>query len=63
MAKLHKAKTKLEKQFKQTSGKLRNEKFLANAPEEIIAKEKDKLIEFQSKLDKIAETMTRLEGI
>ncbi|MEN8140481.1 MAG: valine--tRNA ligase [Thermodesulfobacteriota bacterium] len=60
MAKLKKARQKLEKQEKQTSGKLKNEKFLANAPADVVAKEQEKLAEFKGKLEKIAETMARL---
>ena len=63
LAKLEKNKLKLEKQFKQTSSKLKNEKFLANAPDAVITKEKGKLAEFTLGLDKIAENSKRLEKL
>ena len=63
LAKLAKAKKKLEKQQKQTTGKLSNEKFLANAPDDVVAKEKEKLAEFEGKLTKIAETISRLQEL
>ncbi len=63
LAKLAKSKLKIEKQFKQTSGKLKNEKFLANAPDDIVAKEKGKLEEFTLGLAKIAESCARLEKL
>jgi valyl-tRNA synthetase len=63
LAKLAKSKLKLEKQFKQTSGKLKNEKFLANAPDAVITKEKNKLAEFTTGLAKIAESVERLEKL
>ncbi|MDA3785576.1 MAG: valine--tRNA ligase [Deltaproteobacteria bacterium] len=60
VAKLTRNKEKLEKQANQTRGKLSNEKFLANAPDEIIAKENAKLAEFSLQLTKIDEAVTRL---
>jgi valyl-tRNA synthetase len=63
MAKLNKNKQKIEKQANQTKGKLSNEKFLANAPDDIIAKEKGKLEEFTTQLTKIDETIARLKNI
>ncbi len=63
IAKLGKSKQKIDKQFKQTSGKLKNEKFLANAPDDIVAKEKAKLEEFTTKLSKIDESISRLQDL
>ncbi|MDR9502393.1 MAG: valine--tRNA ligase [Desulfurivibrionaceae bacterium] len=60
VAKLTRNKEKLEKQANQTRGKLSNEKFLANAPDEIIAKENAKLAEFSLQLTKIDEAVSRL---
>ncbi len=60
VAKLTRNKEKLEKQANQTRGKLSNEKFLANAPDEIITKENAKLTEFSLQLTKIDEAITRL---
>ncbi|MDA3970952.1 MAG: valine--tRNA ligase [Desulfobulbaceae bacterium] len=63
LAKLEKSKLKLEKQFTQTSGKLKNEKFLANAPDDVVAKEHAKLDEFTLGLAKIGESSARLEKL
>ncbi|MCD6389815.1 MAG: valine--tRNA ligase, partial [Desulfobulbaceae bacterium] len=63
VAKLEKERAKLEKKLKQTSGKLNNKKFLANAPEEIVTKEKNKLEKFNASLAKIDESIKRLAEI
>ncbi len=63
IAKLNKNKEKLEKQAAQTKGKLSNEKFLSNAPDDIIAKENGKLDEFTLQLTKIDETIVRLQEL
>ncbi len=63
IAKLEKERAKLEKKLKQCSGKLNNKKFLANAPEEIVAKEKNKLEKFNASLAKIDESIERLAEI
>ena len=54
LAKLEKEKGKTEKLVKQTEGKLSNERFLSNAPEDVIEKEKSKLAEFSERLEKIS---------
>jgi valyl-tRNA synthetase len=59
-AKLDREKGKLLKSLQQTEGKLANEKFLANAPEEVIAKEKEKLATFKGTLEKIEDSVARL---
>ncbi|MEN8135677.1 MAG: valine--tRNA ligase [Thermodesulfobacteriota bacterium] len=59
-AKLDREKGKLLKSLKQTEGKLANDKFLANAPDEVIAKEKEKLAIFKGTLAKIEDSITRL---
>ena len=53
IAKLKKEQTKVEKLINQTSGKLKNEKFLSNAPADVIKKEKSKLSEFTERFEKI----------
>ena len=63
VAKLEKERAKLEKKLKQCSGKLNNKKFLTNAPEEIVAKEKNKLEKFNASLTKIDESIERLAEI
>ncbi len=49
--KLKKQITKLENELKRINGKLNNSKFIANAPEQIISKEKEKYNEVKTKLD------------
>ncbi len=63
VAKLEKERAKLEKKLKQCSGKLNNKKFLDNAPEEIVTKEKNKLEKFNASLAKIDESIERLAEI
>ncbi len=52
-AKLNKQMAKLEKELSGISRKLGNEKFLKNAPEKILEKEKMKFKEVKDKLDKV----------
>ena len=63
LEKLAKEQGKLESQLARTAGKLKNEKFLANAPAEVVAKEQEKEQALRAKLDKIAETQQRLREI
>lgn len=62
-AKLDREKGKLLKILKQAEGKLGNEKFLANAPEDIIAKEKEKLATLKMTLEKIEDSIARLSEL
>jgi valyl-tRNA synthetase len=59
-AKLEKQLKKLEGELKRINGKLSNEKFVSKAPEHIIAKEKEKQNEVQTKVDK---TRQLLDGL
>ena len=43
----------MEQLIKQTEGKLKNERFLSNAPEDVIEKEKSKLSEFSERAEKV----------
>ena len=63
LSKLNKEKDKLDKEIKRTSGKLSNEKFLNNAPADVVAKEKEKLATFEAKLEKIEENKKRLKEL
>ena len=54
VVKLKKEQQKMEKMIKQTEGKLKNERFLSNAPEDVIEKEKSKLNEFTERAGKVA---------
>jgi len=49
--KLTKQIAKLENELKKIDGKLHNSKFIANAPEQIVSKEKEKYNEVKTKLD------------
>ncbi len=53
IGKLSKQKEKLEKEIGKLSGMLGNEKFVANAPEKVIAENKKALEEAQTKLEKV----------
>ena len=61
--KLGRERNKVEKSLQQINGKLGNQKFLANAPAEIVEKEKGKQAELEAKLAKIEEAEKRLEEI
>ena len=61
-ARLAKEMQKAEADIKRVDAKLSNEKFVANAPEEIIEGEKEKRAEAQGRKDKIAEALERLKG-
>ena len=63
LAKLDKEKGKIEKQLNQSQGKLGNEKFLAKAPADVVAKEKEKVTTLTATMNKLAESRKRLEEI
>lgn len=60
-AKLEKQIGKLEKELKGIGGKLNNTKFMANAPDAIVTKEKEKYSEVKTKLDLILEQLKGLQ--
>jgi len=62
-AKLAKEKGKIEIQLKKTEGKLKNQNFLANAPADVVEKEKEKLETFTANLTKIQENIKRLQEL
>jgi valyl-tRNA synthetase len=62
-AKLVRERTKVEASLKQVTAKLSNKKFLENAPEVVVNKEKDKQREFDTRLARIAAAETRLNSI
>ena len=61
-ARLAKEMKKAEDDIERVDKKLGNEKFVANAPEDIIDGEKEKRAEAQGRKDKIAEALERLKG-
>ncbi len=63
LEKLARERKKLDKELARVSGKLKNEKFLANAPVAIVAKERAKEEELQAKLAKNDESVARLNKL
>ena len=61
IGKLGKQKEKLEKEINKLSGMLNNEKFVANAPEKVIAENSQALEEAQEKMGKIEAELAGLE--
>ncbi|MBR1724437.1 MAG: class I tRNA ligase family protein, partial [Ruminococcus sp.] len=59
-ARLEKEKQKVQKDIDFLSGKLSNEGFLAKAPEQLIAAQRDKLAKAQEKMAKIEESLAAL---
>ena len=55
--------SKLETGLKAVNGKLGNEKFTANAPEEVVAKEKDKQQQMASALAALQQKLTELDAL
>ncbi|MFH7326454.1 valine--tRNA ligase [Desulfurivibrio sp. C05AmB] len=62
-AKLDKEEAKIDQEMQRIKGKLNNEKFLAKAPPEVIAKERAKEAELLSTLATIAENRKRLSEL
>ncbi|MFZ5763852.1 MAG: valine--tRNA ligase [Thermodesulfobacteriota bacterium] len=60
LAKLAKEQARVEGELKRIQGKLGNEKFVANAPAEVVAKEKEKEAELSATLAKLKESAARL---
>jgi valyl-tRNA synthetase len=52
-ARLKKEIARLEGEIKRLDGKLSNEKFVANAPEEVVESEREKLSDYQAQLDRV----------
>jgi valyl-tRNA synthetase len=61
-ARLDKELAKADADIKRVDAKLSNEKFVANAPEEIIEGEKEKRQEAEDRRTKILEAVDRLKG-
>jgi valyl-tRNA synthetase len=62
IARLEGQKTKLEKEVAKLDGMLSNERFVANAPEAVVAQNKAALSEANDKLAKVSEELERLHG-
>jgi valyl-tRNA synthetase len=63
LARITKALDKLEKDFARTQGKLENEKFVSNAPDAVIEKEKAKLADFTMQMGKLHEQRNTIESL
>ncbi|MEA2113801.1 MAG: valine--tRNA ligase [Thermodesulfobacteriota bacterium] len=63
MEKLDREHKKIDKELMRVVGKLRNEKFLQNAPEAVVQKEKGKQKELETRLAKNAESVARLRKL
>lgn len=53
---------KLEKEVARVNGKLSNQGFLAKAPEQVIAAEKEKQASYQEMLNKVLERLAYYQG-
>ncbi|OOF37918.1 valine--tRNA ligase [Rodentibacter mrazii] len=63
LARLTKDIEKYQNEVKRIEGKLSNEAFVAKAPEAVIAKEREKMAEYQSGLEKIREQYKAIEAL
>ena len=61
IAKMEKEIGKLTKLIKSTEGKLSNDKFLSNAPADVVAKEREKLNEFVERSSKLSRYIEELK--
>ena len=61
IAKLEKQDEKLQKEIQKLSGMLNNERFVANAPEDVLAKNRESLVEAQSKSVKVVQQLESLK--
>ena len=62
-ARLDKELTKADADIKRVDAKLANEKFVANAPEEVVEEEKEKREAASTRKAKILEAIERLKGV
>ncbi|WP_027858249.1 valine--tRNA ligase [Marinobacterium jannaschii] len=63
LARLQKSLDKLQKEVSRFEGKLSNERFVSNAPADVIAKEREKLEEAKSAHAKLAEQYAKIEAL
>ena len=59
-ARLKKEVTRLEGEIRRLEGKLGNEKFVANAPEEVVAEEREKLEGYQTQIERTKLAASRI---
>jgi valyl-tRNA synthetase len=63
LGRLKKEMDKLEKEAGRLAGKLNNDKFVANAPEAVVLKEREKLGEFKAALEQLKEQSAKIESL
>ncbi|GGO86222.1 valine--tRNA ligase [Marinobacterium nitratireducens] len=63
LARLQKELDRLQGEIKRVEGKLSNEKFVANAPEAVVAKEREKIADAQSAHAKLTEQYAKIEAL
>jgi valyl-tRNA synthetase len=63
VARLNKEIDKAAKEVGRLEGKLNNEKFVSNAPDDVVAKEKEKLSEAQSQQAKLQEQLSKISAL
>ena len=63
LEKLAREQAKLEKELERIDGKLNNEKFMSNAPEAVVAKEREKEAEIRARLAKTIESTERMRKL
>ena len=63
LEKLAREQGKLEKELERIVGKLGNEKFMSNAPEAVVAKEREKEAEIRARLAKTIESTERMRKL
>lgn len=63
LARLQKEAGKAEGEIKRLNGKLGNEKFVSNAPDEVVAKEKEKLAAAEQSLSLLSEQMDKIKSM
>ncbi|MEN8303096.1 MAG: valine--tRNA ligase, partial [Campylobacterota bacterium] len=62
IAKLTKQDEKLQKEIGKLSGMLKNERFVANAPEDVLAKNREALADAEAKSVKVLEQLNSLQA-
>ena len=62
ISRLENQKNKLEKESAKINSMLCNEKFIANAPKEVIEQNKNSLLNLKTQLEKISTELTNLRG-
>jgi valyl-tRNA synthetase len=61
-ARLQKEVKRLEGEIKRLDGKLSNERFVANAPEEVVAEEREKLAGYRDEMERTRKALERVAG-